>query len=109
MKGKNIAVEEPPIISVPEKEPEIIKVSVPILKAPTIIGKIDLSSMNMRTKPKKKSKEELKEEKAKRLQAEKMKRQEAREKRQEEQCQEHQKQQEEQENKERINEIIQNE
>lgn len=53
------------------KQPEHIVTIVPQLKGATITGKIDLDAINIKTKPKKKSKEELKKEKEERIRAEK--------------------------------------
>ena len=57
---------EPPI----KKEPEMIKTEVPTLKAPKVLGQVDLSSINERIKPKKKSKEQLRKEKNERIRKE---------------------------------------
>ena len=53
------------------KQPEHIETVIPQLKAPTITGKIDLASLNVKTKPKKKTKEELRKEKEERIRTEK--------------------------------------
>ena len=53
-----------------KKEPEMVKAKVPNLKAPKVIGVVDLSSINDKTKPKKKSKEELKRNLEERIRAE---------------------------------------
>ncbi len=66
---ENILPEKPEVV-VSKKEPEMIKTEIPELKAPTIIGKLDLASINAKTKPKKKSKEELRKEKEERIRVE---------------------------------------
>ncbi len=60
------------VIPVQKKEPEMIKTEIPNLKAPTIVGKLDLASINTKTKPKKKTKEELRKEKEERLRADRL-------------------------------------
>jgi translation initiation factor IF-2 len=57
-----------------KKEPEMIKADVPNIKAPTVVGKIDLSSINTKTKPKKKSHAQLIREKEERLRLEQQQR-----------------------------------
>jgi translation initiation factor IF-2 len=57
-----------------KKEPEMIKTKIPDLKAPTVVGKLDLTSLNTKTKPKKKSHTQLIKEKEERLRIEKEKR-----------------------------------
>ena len=55
----------PPIVELPEPEPEIVKADIPELEGPKVINKIDLSTIDSSTRPKKESKkkEEVKEEK----------------------------------------------
>ncbi|MBO4580929.1 MAG: translation initiation factor IF-2 [Bacteroidales bacterium] len=71
------ANQETPLVAVAEdnnaapKQPEHIETVIPQLKAPTITGKIDLDSLNVKTKPKKKTKEELRKEKEERIRTEK--------------------------------------
>jgi translation initiation factor IF-2 len=67
---QEIILPEKQEVVVPKKEPEMIKTEIPELKAPTVIGKVDLASLNTKTKPKKKSKEELRKEKDERIKAE---------------------------------------
>jgi len=45
-----------------EREYEMIKTDIPILKKPKIVGTIDLSTINARIRPKKKSRAELQQE-----------------------------------------------
>jgi translation initiation factor IF-2 len=54
--------EEVPVKKEPpaKKEPEMIKTKIPTIKPPKVIGVLDLSSINEKTKPKRKSREELK-------------------------------------------------
>jgi translation initiation factor IF-2 len=51
------------ISSEQKKEPEMFRPTILNLKTPTVIGKVDLTSINSRTKPKKRTLEELKKEK----------------------------------------------
>ena len=41
-----------------EKTPEMIKIKTPHLQAPTIVGQVDLDAINLRTKPKRRTREE---------------------------------------------------
>lgn len=66
---ENILPEKQEIV-VSKKEPEMIKTEIPELRVPTVIGKLDLASINAKTKPAKKSKEELRKEKEERIRAE---------------------------------------
>ena len=50
------------------EEPERIKMDIPVLKAPKIVGKIDLDAINARSKPSKKTREERLKEKEERKQ-----------------------------------------
>ena len=61
-----------------KKKPEMIKTKVPELKVPTVVGKMDLASLNTKIKPKKKTREELIRENEERYRAEKAKRKELR-------------------------------
>ncbi|MCL2131898.1 MAG: translation initiation factor IF-2 [Lentimicrobiaceae bacterium] len=54
----------------PKKEPEMIKMKIPDLKVPKVLGVVDLSSINERTKPRKKTKEQLLKEQDERIRAE---------------------------------------
>ena len=55
----------PPVVEQPAPEPEVVKADVPELEGPKVINKIDLSTIDSSTRPKKESKkkEEAKEEK----------------------------------------------
>ena len=57
-----------------KKEPEMIKADVPNLKGPSVVGKLDLSSINEKTKPKKKPRAQLLKEKEERFRLEREKR-----------------------------------
>jgi len=60
---KKLKEEEEEAIFPPErKNTEMIKIEIPILKAPKIVGKIDIDAINIKTKPKKKTRAELREE-----------------------------------------------
>src|ERR1017187_7516450 len=63
---KTLKVEEPKKQKVeePKKEPEIIKMEVPDIEGPKVIDKIDLSSIDSSTRPKKSSRKKLPEEAA---------------------------------------------
>jgi translation initiation factor IF-2 len=65
VKGKPKQSEAPP-----KKEPEMIKTKIPSLTGTKVIGVLDLSSINEKTKPDKKSKSELKKAKEERIKAE---------------------------------------
>ena len=41
-----------------EKEQEMIKMDIPVLKSPKVVGKIDLDAINTKLKPKRKTREE---------------------------------------------------
>jgi hypothetical protein len=64
-----------------EREYETIKIDIPILKKPKIVGAIDLSAINAQIKPKRKSKEARKKEQEELLAAQKALREELKEKR----------------------------
>ena len=64
-----------------EKECETIKIDVPVLKKPKIVGVIDLSTINAQVRPKKKTKETLRKEKEEWLSAQKASREKLRKKR----------------------------
>ena len=76
-KAKQTVKEEVAPVPVPEKkppekkEPEMIKAEVPTIIPPKVIGVLDLSSINEKTKPKRRSREELRKQNEERTQAEK--------------------------------------
>jgi len=66
-----------------EKAPEMIRIEVPHLKAPTIVGRVDLDAINTKLKPKKKPFEAVLKEREERFRATKEKQAEFKEKRKE--------------------------
>ena len=71
--------EDEAVFPAERKGVEMIKTEIPQLKAPKIVGKIDLDAINTKTKPKKKSRKALLEEQEQRVRAEKEKREELKE------------------------------
>lgn len=65
-------IAEPVNVQQEKPEPEHIRTVIPQLQGIKTTGKIDLSAINDKTKPKKKSKEDLRKEKEERIRAEKM-------------------------------------
>lgn len=68
-----VEVEVPEFSKTKEKEPETFSIGKPKVKAPSAIGRIDLSQINQATRPSKKSKEEKRAERNKRKEERKMK------------------------------------